>query len=199
MNAQPSFDLMPRIFSDERPPSSTPWGSPQGGWERIAAGICSCATASHGGFWISRERRDAMTADQRAGNWNGDGQWFEEDSDANLVFGAFPECFPPEYAGYAAADRKWRDKAAADAAERAAAKARGAGHIRAAVSVASAQFKPEFVERAQKVEAAFGERLVFVLDDNDRRAIVVDYKQGGPIIASTATGLDVDMLIRAPF
>jgi hypothetical protein len=195
------FTDAPHIFSDdERPPISTPWGSPQGGWNRLAPGIYDCSTASHGGFWISGERFAAMPADLKALNFNGRGsRFFEEDSDWALVVRAFPSEFDEKMLGYAERDRQWRERNAQLEANRAAAKASGNGWVRAAINLKIDDFKPEFQEAARQVQEAAGQRLVFVLDDNGRRGIVVDYMPGRPIIDNTETRLSSDMLVRAPF
>ncbi len=73
-------------------PSRTPWGKPQQ-VEVYAPGIIEYRTASHGGFWISKERRREMPESYRsAPTWAG-GNWYEEDHDWCLVYLSFPEVF----------------------------------------------------------------------------------------------------------
>ena len=96
---------------DATPPTHTPWGPPQGGWKKYADGIYSCETAGHGGFWISPARL-AVFPSGLGDNWNGSGQWFEEDSDWALVVRAFPDCFDEAMRGYAENDRLSRIKSA---------------------------------------------------------------------------------------
>lgn len=109
--------VIPTTFDDATPPRETIWGSIQGDWERMAPGIYSGSTSGHGGFWITAQRLEAMPADLRALNFNGDCQWFEEDSDWCLVVRAFPGEFP-KLLEAAEKDRLWR----ADYAERRAAR-----------------------------------------------------------------------------
>lgn len=92
--------------------SASPWGVID--WAReIAPGIVSVSTASHGGFYVSRERLATMPealarvptyVERSAGvkivTVAGDGfggRWYEEDCDAALVALAWPEAFPREY------------------------------------------------------------------------------------------------------
>lgn len=109
MNAQLALLDAPRVFDDVPPPPSSPWGSPQGGWVRRAAGIYECSTASHGGLWVSPQRRAAMPACKTFAG----GNFFEEDSDWHLVALAFPEAFKPEHVEAAhrtaEANRKWAE------------------------------------------------------------------------------------------
>lgn len=74
---------------------NTPWG-PSQNWEKIAPGIFSHSTASHGGFHLSAERLAAMPEHLKVPGWGGNAArgWFEEDCDAALVMLAFPEHFP---------------------------------------------------------------------------------------------------------
>ncbi|AYJ84698.1 hypothetical protein D3Y57_01005 (plasmid) [Sphingomonas paeninsulae] len=97
---------MPALIDfDATPPDHSTWGPPQGGWTRIAAGIYSCSTASHGGYWLSPARLDAMPDTLRAQSWNGTSPWFEEDCDVLLVVRAFPDLFSAEMREYAEKDR----------------------------------------------------------------------------------------------
>jgi len=75
--------------------NTSPWGRPQQQKE-IARGIIWVSTASHGGYWISTERRDAMPQQWRGfKTWAG-GNWFEEDCDAAVVAVSFPNAFSRE-------------------------------------------------------------------------------------------------------
>ena len=69
---------------------STPWGKPDS-CKEIADGIILLTTASHGGFWISSERRKEMHPALR----NHDG-WYEEDEECSKVVLAFPQFFSTE-------------------------------------------------------------------------------------------------------
>jgi hypothetical protein len=55
----------------------TPWGQADG-QEELAPGIISYSTASHGGIWLSAERRKALNYDK---NWLKTAEWWEEDCD----------------------------------------------------------------------------------------------------------------------
>jgi uncharacterized protein DUF7007 len=79
-------------------PTLTPWGHSQ--TERhLAEGIIRFDTISHGGFWISEERRAEMIARAPAlaaktpfaGH-----NWYEEDCDWAIVALTFPEFFPEQ-------------------------------------------------------------------------------------------------------
>jgi hypothetical protein len=97
---------MPDIIDfDATPPDHSIWGQPQGGWTRVAPGIYSCITASHGGYWLSPARLAAMPDAIRAQSWNGTSPWFEEDCDVLLVVRAFPDLFDAEMCEYAEKDR----------------------------------------------------------------------------------------------
>lgn len=81
------------VILDERPPSMTPWG--QADYEKeIATGIWVVGTPSHGGFWLSESRANAMPSflrrwgDQWAKNRQRySGEWHEEDCcAASVVF-----------------------------------------------------------------------------------------------------------------
>ena len=56
---------------------STPWGQAQH-QEKLADGIISCSTASHGGIWIDAKRQAKLPA---CNNWLNSRQWWEEDCD----------------------------------------------------------------------------------------------------------------------
>ena len=66
---------------------STPWGEAQQA-EELAAGIISYSTSSHGGIWLSAERRKALDYDK---NWLGSGEWWEEDCDWSIPYYFFRE------------------------------------------------------------------------------------------------------------
>ena len=77
-------------------PTSSPWGSVQGG-EEIAPGIVSVWTSSHGGILLSSERLKAMPEalkriGERSAYHSGQG-WFEEDCEWSAVALAFPAAF----------------------------------------------------------------------------------------------------------
>lgn len=78
-------------------PNQTPWG--RADWSKqIAVGIFICSTSSHGGMWLSSERRKEMPACLAAINTWGDDRpmnWFEEDCDYAIVVCSFPEYFQP--------------------------------------------------------------------------------------------------------
>jgi hypothetical protein len=70
---------------------STPWG-PSHSVRRIAPGIVSFTTATHGGIQLSEERIAALPDAIRKAQGS-DLEWFEEDCAASLVVLAFPEAF----------------------------------------------------------------------------------------------------------
>ena len=75
--------------------SRTPWGNAQEATE-MAPGIILVDTPSHGGFWLSMKRLQAMPPALRAiGNESKSHEpgWFEEDCEAVAVVHAFPEVF----------------------------------------------------------------------------------------------------------
>jgi hypothetical protein len=73
-------------------PRCTPWGALETR-EVIAPGIVGCSTSSHGGFWLSAERKAEMPPSLRSiGTWAG-GNWYEEDSDWAIVVLSFPQFF----------------------------------------------------------------------------------------------------------
>lgn len=59
-------------------PKNTPWGPAQY-TEELAHGIISISTASHGGIWLSEDRR--MQIGQYDDNWLHTAEWWEEDCD----------------------------------------------------------------------------------------------------------------------
>lgn len=73
------------FFPNTARPASSPWGSIQQA-DRLAAGIWSVMTASHGGILLSDERQEAMPEALRL-----DGGIYEEDCDWSLVVLAFED------------------------------------------------------------------------------------------------------------
>ena len=73
-------------------PTWSPWGQPDHA-EQPIAGIWSIYTPSHGGFYVSAERRKDMPAQWLALSFNGKGKdgWFEEDVDWCMVALAFAD------------------------------------------------------------------------------------------------------------
>lgn len=73
----------------------TPWGRAH--TYTIAPGIISCSTPSHGGFYVSEERFNAMPPEYQAlafpGRSRNNGAWFEEDSAWVAVVLSFPDEF----------------------------------------------------------------------------------------------------------
>lgn len=74
-------------------PTETPWGQPQHTKE-LAPGIWHISTMSHGGIWLSPERRAAMPPDMDKITWLGSDEWYEEDCDADWIFHNFWLEFP---------------------------------------------------------------------------------------------------------
>ena len=79
---------------ENQKPKTTPWGALQATKE-IASGIILCRTASHGGFWLSPERNEKISKEQKLETFsqNGISGWYEEDCDAEIVRKSFPEFF----------------------------------------------------------------------------------------------------------
>ena len=73
-------------------PTWTPWGSPDHA-EQVFAGVWSVYTPSHGGFYVSAERRKVMDQSLLSLGFGGQTMkgWFEEDCDWALVALSFPE------------------------------------------------------------------------------------------------------------
>lgn len=80
----------PYPYYDNKRCKQTPWGHSDH-VNVIADGIESHSTPSHGGLWLSNERLKKMP--DIVAEANGNGRWFEEDSDWALVAVSFPECF----------------------------------------------------------------------------------------------------------
>jgi len=74
-------------------PTRTPWGEAQN-TTKIADGIFFVSTASHGGFWLSRQRLNEMPKALRQGKFTKRAHWFEEDCEYVRVAIAFPQWFP---------------------------------------------------------------------------------------------------------
>ena len=77
------------------PRLNTPWGVADD-VTTLAPGICFVSTPSHGGFWLSPERRAEMPEPYRSIKTFAGGNWYEEDCDCALVILAFPDVFPKE-------------------------------------------------------------------------------------------------------
>lgn len=74
-------------------PQKTPWGPAQN-TTKIADGIFFVSTASHGGFWLSRERLNQMPDALKVNKFTNGAAWFEEDCEYARVVIAFPDLFP---------------------------------------------------------------------------------------------------------
>lgn len=74
----------------------SPWGKVQDA-EEVAPGIISVTTPSHGGMWLSDERRAQMPEALRAVPTTPGGNWYEQDVDAMLVILSFPDLFDGRY------------------------------------------------------------------------------------------------------
>jgi len=72
-------------FKSYKDPSHTPWGAPDYRRELIP-GVVFLGTPSHGGFWISEQRRKVMH-----GALCLDSPWYEEDVNWSLIYLAFPK------------------------------------------------------------------------------------------------------------
>lgn len=73
-------------------PQHTPWGAAQD-QKRIAAGITSYSTASHGGYHLSTEVLAQMPTALAAIRTYAGAGWYEEDCDWAIVALAFPQHF----------------------------------------------------------------------------------------------------------
>lgn len=92
MNPQPRTAAAAAPHS---PPPQTPWGRFDS-CERIASGVYFVSTPSHGGYWLSPERRAEVDAKFPGFETFAGGNWFEEDQDWSVVCLAMPYLFPPE-------------------------------------------------------------------------------------------------------
>lgn len=158
--------LAPTTFADSTPPTHSPWGKPHG-WSLVIPGVWSCHTASHGGWWLSHERLEAMPEELKAQTFGSSGGFFEEESDWALVVRAFPKEFPEEMRCHAETDRIWRERSAKlDAA-------RTDNDICSALQVRPEDFQPS--AQALAVQQAALEDLVIVQDRAGQLAIVRGY------------------------
>jgi hypothetical protein len=69
-------------------PKNTPWG-PANRMEELAQGIIMVSTASHGGIWLSQDRR--MEISQYNNNFLKTAEWWEEDCDWAVPYTFFAE------------------------------------------------------------------------------------------------------------
>ena len=79
---------------------NSPWGRIDD-CERVADGLYSVSTPSHGGYWVSRERVALMDPQYRdrktfVGGDGIGGKWYEEDCDWAMVCICFPHLFPAD-------------------------------------------------------------------------------------------------------
>ena len=77
-------------FKSYKGPSNSPWGEVQHRQEE-APGIVFLETAGHGGYWVSKQRFDAMPEHLRCNSRGKALRFFEEDCEVALVALAFPE------------------------------------------------------------------------------------------------------------
>lgn len=192
-----SADIATTAFTNGEPPRfATPWGPPQN-WSMVIPGVWQCHTASHGGWWLTPERLEAMPDELKADTFGNSGAWFEEDSDWALIVRAFPNEFSEEMRAHAEGDRLWRAKAARlDAAQT-------DNDICSALTVQPADFQPS-AEDLAAAQNALGP-LVIVADRCGRLAIVRGYREArerafaeerhARIADCIATGLAPDDLI----
>lgn len=64
--------------------NKSPWGRIQH-IDQIASGVLFVSTASHGGIWLSVERRKQVPVSVKKTNFLGMTAWWEEDCDAVKV------------------------------------------------------------------------------------------------------------------
>ena len=83
---------MTTTYNEIKAPDWSPWGMPDQ-IEQPFAGVWSISTPSHGGFYVSAERRAAIPAAWLRSSFAGNGLkgWFEEDVDWCIVALAFPD------------------------------------------------------------------------------------------------------------
>ena len=72
--------------------TNTPWGKPDQ-QKQIAEGIVKVCTPSHGGIWLSPQRRADMPKQYRDIPTFAGANWYEEDCDWALVALSFPQYF----------------------------------------------------------------------------------------------------------
>jgi hypothetical protein len=76
--------------------AQSPWGAIEH-VVRVAPGIASVSTESHGGLWLNAERQQELPAALAAFTpWTGSREWWEEDADWAVPVLAWPHHFPPE-------------------------------------------------------------------------------------------------------
>lgn len=75
--------------------SRTPWGTADD-VVKVAPGIASVGTPSHGGLKLSPERNKQVNP-----AWRRSGGWYEEDCEAGIVMVSFPDAFPADPEGLA--------------------------------------------------------------------------------------------------
>ena len=78
------------LAASEVPPSYSPWGRVQSA-KRLADGIWSVSTASHGGIWLSGDRLAQLNAllISHYPTFCGSDNWWEEDCDWCVPYVAF--------------------------------------------------------------------------------------------------------------
>lgn len=83
--------------SNKEKPKQTPWGPAQS-TTKIAPGIASYTTASHGGLHLDKSRNAKVPACLKQSTFAGLGLkgWYEEDADWAIVVYTFPEHFASE-------------------------------------------------------------------------------------------------------
>lgn len=159
--------IAPTTFADGEPPRFfSPWGKPQG-WSKVIPGVWSCHTASHGGWWLTPERLEAMPDELKALTFGHSAPWFEEDSDWALVVRAFPDEFPEAMRCHAEADRLWRERSARLEASRT------DNDVSSAITVKPEDFQP-VVQALARGQAELGS-LILVSDRIGRLAIIRGY------------------------
>ena len=88
----------------------TPWGPAQSAEVR-ANGIVFYSTASHGGFYLDKDRLAVMPDYMKGATFGGNGpHWYEEDCDWAMVAVVFPEDFPHEYKQASDTLRNWQPR-----------------------------------------------------------------------------------------
>ena len=70
------------------PKTKTPWGIADSE-AKLAEGIVSYSTPSHGGIWIAKDRVNKIPS--KAKNFLGNKQWWEEDCDWAVPYVVFAE------------------------------------------------------------------------------------------------------------
>lgn len=94
-----------KTFRSYPKPTSSPWGTVQGGKE-LLPGIWTIYTASHGGLWLSDERLDEMPEGMQETPYSL-GPWFEEDCDWALVAAIYPDAFTDQQHQRATDTLRW--------------------------------------------------------------------------------------------